>query len=43
MLLLMDGRFKFSGTTPQLSVPQGKSLYATMLLAVFEAAFLVPG
>ena len=43
VLLLMDGRFLFNRTTPQVSVPEGKNLYATLLLAVFEVAFLVPG
>ena len=30
-------------TTPQVSSPQGKNLYATPVLAVFEVALLVPG
>ena len=34
---------QFIRTTPQVSSAQGKSLYATLILAVFEVAFLVPG
>ena len=34
---------QFISTTPQVSSLQGKSLYATLVLAVFEVAFLVPG
>jgi hypothetical protein len=42
-VLLLRALRQFNRTTPQVSSPQGKNLYATLVLAVFEVAFLVPG